>query len=76
MTKQNIFNFLGLIINMAGAYIMYHYTPKIDSRFFMYSDEEYNNMYTKDLHKNKMVRRGMFLLFIGFIIQFVAVIIS
>lgn len=75
MTTQNILNLIGLIINMAGAYMMYHYTSKIDSRLFMYTDEEYIKLHKKDLHKNKMVRLGMLLLFIGFIFQFAILLI-
>jgi hypothetical protein len=72
MTIQNIFNTSGLIINMAGAYMMFHFTPKIESRLFMYTEEEHRKMQQKDLLKNKMVRLGMLLLFIGFILQFAA----
>ena len=76
MTAQNIFNCIALIINMTGAYMMYHYTPKTDSRLFLYTRAEDEKMHKKDLHKNKMVRIGMLLLFFGFIFQFVAFFIN
>lgn len=61
---------------MAGAYMMFHFTPKLESRFFLYTDAEYKNMQKKDLYKNKMIRLGMFLLFIGFIVQLAAMFIN
>lgn len=72
MTIQNIFNLIGLVINMTGAYTMYHYSPKIDSRLFMFSEDEYKKMHQKDIYKNKKIRNGMLLLFAGFFLQFVA----
>lgn len=75
MTIQNILNLIGLIINMTGAYMMYHYTPKINSGIYFYQEAEYKKMEEKDRHKNRMVRYGMFLLFIGFVLQFVALFI-
>lgn len=72
MTVQNIFNLAGLIINIVGAYTMYHYTPKVTSQLVMYLESEEVQLRKKDLHKNKMIRSGMLLLFIGFLFQFAA----
>jgi multisubunit Na+/H+ antiporter MnhB subunit len=74
MTTQNILNLAGLVINMIGAYMMYHYTPKASSQIFFYSDKEQPKQ--KDIHNNKMIRFGMFLLFIGFIVQLIAMFIT
>ena len=72
MSTQNILNLLGLIINMIGAYMMYHYTPKVSSQTIFFLKSEAEQLRKKDLHKNKMIRRGMLLLFIGFVCQFAA----
>jgi hypothetical protein len=76
MTIQNIFNLAGLIINMVGAYMMYHYTPKVVSQTYLFTDSEQNKMREQDVKNNKMIRLGMLLLFIGFIFQFVAFFIN
>lgn len=72
MTIQNIFNLAGLVINMIGAYVMYHYSPKVSSQLMLALKAEAEQMRKKDLHKNKMIRSGMLLLFIGFLFQFAA----
>jgi len=72
MSAQNILNLLGLIINIIGAYMMYHYTPKVSSQTIFALKSEAEQMRKKDLGKNKMIRRGMLLLFIGFVCQFAA----
>jgi len=76
MSKQNIFNLIALAINMAGAYMMYHYTPKISSQLFLYTDAETESKRKRDAYKNKMVRIGMLLLFIGFLLQSIALFID
>jgi hypothetical protein len=72
MTTQNIFNLIGLVTGMSGAYLMYHFTPKISSGTFLYQEAELREKEKKDAYKNKMVRNGMLLLFIGFIFQLIA----
>ncbi len=76
MTVQNILNFIGLAISMSGAYLMYHFTPKINSGTFVYYEAEQRERQKKDVYKNKMVRLGMFLLFIGFMLQAVALLLA
>ena len=72
MTIQNILNMAGLVINMIGAFMMYHYAPKIDSATWLYQREELAQIKKRDAVKNKMARRGMLLLFVGFIFQIAA----
>ena len=72
MNLQNIFNLTGLVINMAGAYLMYRNAPPVNSQTFLYRDEEMKEKIKKDKHKNKMSRNGMLLLFVGFLFQFTA----
>ena len=76
MTTQNVLNLIGLTLGMAGAYLMYNFTPKISSGTFLYQEAELREKEKKDANKNKMVRNGMLLLFIGFIFQTVALLIS
>jgi len=72
MSLQNIFNLIGLIINMVGAYLMYRNAPPVNSQTFLYRDEEMQKIIKRDKFKNKMSRNGMLLLFIGFLVQLVA----
>lgn len=69
MSIQNILNFIGLLINMIGAYIMYHHTTKVSSQIVLYQKSEAIQKQKKDLYNNKMIRRGMWLLFFGFLFQ-------
>ncbi len=72
MTLQNILNVTGLVIGMAGSYLMYHFSSKVDSGTWLYQREELEELKKKDAYKNKMVRFGMLLLAIGFIFQLAA----
>jgi hypothetical protein len=76
MIAQNILNLTGLIVNIVGAYLMYRNAPPVNSQTFLYRDEEMKEKIKKDKHKNKMSRYGMFLLFIGFFLQFIALLIN
>lgn len=72
MTAQNILNLAGLVIGMAGAYLMFHFSPKVSSQVVMYTREEAVEFRKKDLYKNKMIRFGMLLLFVAFAFQLAA----
>lgn len=72
MTTQTILNFTGLTLSMIGAYMMYFYTPKVNSGTFLYTSEEEDTLRRSDSHKNNMLRLGMLLLFFGFIFQITA----
>lgn len=76
MTTQNILNLIGLAVSMSGAFLMYHFTPKVNSGTFLYTRAEEEKIRRRDQHKNNMLRLGMFLLFIGFIFQITAVVIG
>lgn len=69
MEVYKIINIAGLIISMFGTFLMFYYSPKVESRFFLYRDQEYAAMHKKDNRKNKLIRFGMFLLFVGFLFQ-------
>jgi len=72
MNLQNIFNLSGMVVNMAGAYLMYRNAPPVNSQTFLYKHEEMQQIIKKDKYKNKMSRNGMLLLFIGFLLQSIA----
>ena len=75
MTAQNILNAIGLLTGMTGAYVMFYFSPKVDSGTWLYSDKEADKMRKRDRYKNNMVRNGMLLLFAGFLMQFIALFI-
>lgn len=60
---------MGLAAGMVGAFLMYHFTPKADSGTWLYQEAELKERKKKDAYKNKMVRNGMLLLFVGFLFQ-------
>jgi hypothetical protein len=72
MNWSTLLNLSGLVVNMAGAFIMYYYSSKVSSSIFIYTDAEMKRHKEKDLFKNRMIRFGMLLLFIGFLVQALA----
>lgn len=69
MNLSTILNLSGLVVNMAGAFIMYYFSPKVSTRIFIYTDKENEMQREKDNRNNTMIRFGMLVLFIGFAIQ-------
>jgi H+/gluconate symporter-like permease len=67
-------NIIGLVLSILGSFFMFYFFSKVESRNFLYSKKEDNARHKKDLKKNRMIRFGMFLLFIGFIFQLYAII--
>jgi len=76
MVIQSLLNVMGLSLNMVGAYFMFHYSAKVESGTFIYTDAELKQMRQKDKFKNSMVRTGVFLIFIGFICQLASLLLS
>ena len=75
MTAQNILNVSGLVTGMAGSFIMYHFSSKVSSQVVLFRREEAQQLHKKDVFKNKMIRSGMLLLFIGFAFQLAALLL-
>lgn len=76
MTLSDIFNLVALVISMIGTFMMFHFSPKVSSKLVLRMCVKMPEIEAKDRYKNKMIRRGMFLLFIGFILQAIAIFIS
>jgi len=74
MDFPKLLNITGLIINISGTLLMFYYSPKIESRLFLYKNEEYIAKHKIDVFKNKMMRFGIILLFVGFLLQLTALI--
>lgn len=72
MTHQTLLNLAGLIINMAGSYLMFSNSSKVQSGIYIYTDTELTELRKKDKRKNNLIRLGMLLLFVGFTFQFIA----
>jgi accessory gene regulator protein AgrB len=75
-TPADILNLIALFISMAGSFLMFYFTPDINSILIMYKRVEVPKITKRDAFKNKMMRRGMLLLLIGFIIQAAAIFLS
>jgi len=72
-----VLNLSALIIGVLGSFLMYYYSPKKDSRTILYRDrEEMEQVLKKDRQNNTMVRNGMLLLLISFLIQIIALVIQ
>ena len=72
MELNKLLNIIGLITNTLGAFLMFYYTPKVDSNTYLYNEDEQPEINGNDGSRNKWIRNGMIMLFIGFIIQLIA----
>lgn len=75
-SPADILNLTALIISMAGSFLMYYFSPKVSSKTFIYRKVEMDRINKRDARQNKMLQRGMLLLFIGFILQAAAIFLS
>lgn len=75
-SPADILNLLALLISMAGSFLMYFYSPDVSSKLYVRMRAEMPTIEAKDRYKNKMIRRGMLLLLIGFILQAAAIFLN
>lgn len=73
-TIINLFNLVGLALNIVGAFIMYWHTPKVNTQSVLYLKSEMEQIRKKDADKNKMIKTGLILIFSGIIFQIVPLI--
>ena len=66
-------NLIALFIGIMGSFLMFYFSPVVNSQMYLYRKEEMERIRKRDAHKNKMVRRGMFLLLISFALQATAI---
>lgn len=69
-------NILSVCLNMTGTLLMFWNTPKVNSGTYIYDHEELIEIHKQDERKNKFTRFGMLLLFGGFLLQLVALILD
>jgi hypothetical protein len=75
-TIIDFINLIALFIGIIGSYLMFYFSPVVNSQTYLYQKSELAEIKKRDMRKNKMVRRGMFLLFIGFILQAIAIFLN
>jgi hypothetical protein len=75
-TSIDIVNLIAMSINIMGAYLMFYFTPPINSQIYTYNRSEMPAKRKEDARKNKWQRGGMFLIFIGFLLQAIALFLS
>ncbi|WP_317897780.1 hypothetical protein [Aurantibacillus circumpalustris] len=75
-TAADILNLVALFFSITGAFMMFYFTPDINSILIMYKKVEESKIKKRDAFKNKMMRRGMLLLLIGFILQAAAIFLN
>lgn len=71
---EKYLNIIGLVINMAGAFMVYYHTPKIGFRTILYNKKEAKEREEATKITNQRISHGMLILFIGFFFQFIALI--
>lgn len=67
-----ILNIIGLLLGMIGSFLMFINTPKISFRTIVYQKAERPIIEAKEKLMNQKLRAGMILLFIGFLLQLIA----
>lgn len=75
-TGADILNLLALFISIAGSFLMFYFSPETNSIKYLYRKEELERIRKRDARKNKMVKRGMFLILVGFVLQASAIFLS
>lgn len=75
-TITDIINLVALFIGIIGSYMMFYFIPKIDTQLYIYQKQELEQLRKKDARKNKMIRCGMFLLLIAFVLQAIAIFLN
>lgn len=75
-TIIDLINLLALFIGIIGSYMMFYFSPVVNSQTYIYQNSELSEIKKRDDRKNKMMRRGMFLLFIAFILQAIALFLN
>lgn len=72
MDISTIINSIGLLLDIIGVLIIYKNSPIVKAGTYFYEREHVEKMKIDAAKKNKLVRKGTFILFIGFIIQLVS----
>ncbi len=72
MTLSLIINSVGLLLDIAGALLMYFNSKPVSYATYLYSNKELKAFSIKSKKMNKRVKLGAFLLFIGFVLQLFA----
>lgn len=70
---NKLLNIIGLVINIAGALLMFINTPRVNFQVYLYNREEGPLLRDKEKRMNKRIKQGMLLLFIGFFLQLIAI---
>lgn len=72
----NYIGTVGLCLDIFGALIMFYNTPKVNSRLYVYTQKENETFRKRDIKKNRNLKRGIFLIIIGFCLQLLQSIIN
>lgn len=75
-TIIDLLNILALLISLAGTFIMYYYSPVVNSQVFLYRKIEWENIKKRDNSKNKKIRLGFLLILIACLLQTIAIFLN
>lgn len=69
-------NAVGLVLNIVGAGLMFWGSGRVSSKVIIYNKAHQEILDKQDKSRNCKIRLGMALLFIGFILQFSALLLG
>ncbi|MFN8231505.1 MAG: hypothetical protein U0V03_11340 [Bacteroidia bacterium] len=73
-TLSDLINIVALLMGLIGSFLMFYYSPNVDSVIMQSLDTE--NLKKKDNLKNKRIRQGMFFVMLGFALQFISIFVN
>lgn len=73
LSLTDLLNLLALLLNGLGSFFLYYYGQKVNSQTILYMKSEMPKIKERDAFRNKMIQRGMLLLFLGMILQAISI---
>ena len=75
-TAVDWINLIALLLSVVGTYIMFYYSPVVNSQVFLYKKIEWENIKKRDNSKNKKIRLGLLLILIACLLQAIAIFLN
>lgn len=75
-TVIDLINLIALLLSVTGTYIMFYYSPVVNSQVFLYRKIEMQNIKKRDNNKNKKIRFGLLLILIACVLQAIAIFLN
>lgn len=75
-TVVDFINLIALLFSVTGTYIMFYYSPVINSQTYLYQKSELAEIKKRDARKNKKIRFGLLLILIACLLQAIAIFLN